>query len=269
MEDAVEIAVARLPGCSSIQASNNLKQIPSARKRCLRKNLHSTISSTKSVATRPELWFSGKRIPPSHNHFLYTRIIFKFSWFWHHGNVLIFPTLRLVCYTFGRKDSKSEVQKVIDLQNRWKFFGADFLAQPFVDGTSCEVVESKPLVGSSAKSNKGCATNSIPLATQVSLQEFMVIFSESPCYIQNVQSYTCWWTHNILKVQKRRRRQHIQEIVRYLKNDSGIGFMKCCLWLLKVCTFKGYVTKLLDSCQPFVKLSNWRWKLASLSRPQW
>lgn len=129
----------------------------------------------------------------------------------------------------------------------------DFPAQPFVDGTSCEVVESKPLVGSSAKSNKGCATNSIPLATRVSLQEFMVIFSESPCYIQNVQSYTCWWTHNILKVQKRRR-QHIQELVRYLKNDSGIGFMKCCLWLLKACTFKGYVTKLLDSCQPFV---NW------------
>ena len=108
VEDAVEIAVARLPGCSSIQASNNLKQIPSARKRCLWKN--------QSVATLPELWFSGKRIPPSHNHFLHTRIIFKFSWFWHHGNVLIFATLRLVCYTFGRKNSKSEVQKVIDLQ---------------------------------------------------------------------------------------------------------------------------------------------------------
>ena len=89
MEDAVEIAVARLPGRSSIQASNNLKQFPSARKRCLWKN--------QSVETLPELWFSGKRIPPSHNHFLYTRIIFKFSWFWHHGNVLIFPTLRLVC----------------------------------------------------------------------------------------------------------------------------------------------------------------------------
>lgn len=50
----------------------------------------------------------------------------------------------------------------------------------------------------------------------------------------------------------KRRRQHIQEIAKYLKNDSGIGCMKCCLWLLKVCTFKGYVTKLLDSCQPFV-----------------
>lgn len=76
----------------------------------------------------------------------------------------------------GRKDSKSEVQKVIDLQISGSF--SVRISQPFVDGTSCEVVESKPLVGSSAKSNKGCATNSIPLATRVSLQEFMVIFSE-------------------------------------------------------------------------------------------
>ena len=97
MEEGVGIAVARLPGCSSIQASNNLKQIPRFWSAVCGKIFIQPFLVQIFVETLPELWFSGKRIPPSHNHFLYTRIIFKFSWFWHHGNVLIFPTLRLVC----------------------------------------------------------------------------------------------------------------------------------------------------------------------------